>query len=215
MTTIGVIGAGAIGKEVAVMAVRAGYDVVLSNSRGPETLGGLVAALGPRSRAATSAGAAEAADIAVVSIPFRAYLDVPVHELDGKVVIDTTNYFWERDGRYPAIDDRSTTDAELLQRHLLGSRVVKGFNHLRAIEISTTGSDAGSSSRRALGMAGDDEGAKEVLARLYEEFGFDAVDAGSLSESWRLGRGSPAQVVFQDAESLRRNIAAARQRDRS
>jgi hypothetical protein len=215
MTTLGIIGAGSIGSQVARMAVKNGHDVVLSNSRGPETLAGLVAELGSHARAATPAEAAAAADIAVVSIPFSAYLDVPVEPLAGKVVIDTTNYFWERDGRYAELDEKSTTDSQLLQEHLSSSRVVKAFNHLRAAEISTDGTPAGTPSRRALGIAGDDAEAKAVVTSLYDEFGFDTVDVGSLADSWRLGRGSPAQVVRQTAEELRANAARARQQDRS
>src|SRR5690348_18323058 len=99
MTTIGLIGSGHIGSTVARLAVAAGHDVVLSNSRGPETLADLVADLGPRARAATPAEAAAAGDVVVVSVPLKAYREVPVEPLRGKVVIDTNNYYPQRDGR--------------------------------------------------------------------------------------------------------------------
>ena len=113
MTTIGIIGAGHIGSHVARKAVQLGYDVVISNSRGPETLADLVAELGPRARAATPAEAAAAGDFAVVTVPFRNYRDIPVEPLAGKVVIDTNNYYWERDGRFPALDNGEATTSGL------------------------------------------------------------------------------------------------------
>ena len=109
MTTIGIIGAGHIGSQIARAAITAGYDVVISNSRGPQTLDGLVAELGPRARAATSEAAAAAGDFAVVTIPLKAYRDVPVEPLAGKVVIDTNNYYPQRDGVFPELEDESTT----------------------------------------------------------------------------------------------------------
>src|SRR5690554_973058 len=96
--TIGFIGAGNIGSQLARLANAAGHDVVLSNSRGPETLRALVAELGPRARAATPEEAARAGDIVVVSVPLKAYRSVPVAPLAGKIVIDTNNYYPQRDG---------------------------------------------------------------------------------------------------------------------
>ena len=107
MTTIGFIGSGHIGGTVAGLAIAAGHDVVLSNSRGPDTLVDLVAELGPHATAASTEDAAKQGEIVVVSIPLRAYQDVPVEPLAGKIVIDTNNYYWQRDGHFPEIDDES------------------------------------------------------------------------------------------------------------
>src|SRR5882757_9115762 len=130
MATLGLIGSGNIGSTLARLAVGADLDVVLSNSRGPETLSDLVAELGPRARAATPAEAAAAGDIVMVTVPLKAYLAVPVEPLAGKVVIDTNNYYPDRDGRIAELDDESTTTAELLQSHLGSAHVVKGFNNI-------------------------------------------------------------------------------------
>ena len=209
MTTIGFIGAGNIGSQVARKAVASGYDVVLSNSRGPETLADLVAELGPRARAATPAEAAEAADIAVVTVPFGRYTEVPVEPLAGKTVLDTNNYYFERDGHYTELDSGATTSSALLQQHLPTSRVVKAFNHIGAAEIGTDGTPAGTPNRRAIALAGDDQDAKSTVAALYDSFGFDAVDVGSLSDSWRIQRDTPGYGIRQNADELRENLARA------
>src|SRR5512141_1629152 len=139
MTTIGLIGAGNIGQAVARLAVDHGYDVVLSNSRGPETLTDVVAGLGEHAVADTAEGAAERGDIVVVTIPMHAYRDVPVAPLAGKVVIDTNNYYPERDGQIADLDLEKTTTSEMVQQHLPGSRVVKAFNHIYAAELTAHG----------------------------------------------------------------------------
>ncbi|WP_104091049.1 NADPH-dependent F420 reductase [Arthrobacter sp. GMC3] len=209
MTTIGIIGAGHIGSQIARKAVQLGYDVVISNSRGPETLSELVAELGPNARAATAQEAAAAAEFAVVTVPFKHYLQVPAAPLAGKVVIDTNNYYWERDGRIPALDDGQATTSGLLQEHLKDSQVAKGFNHIGAPDITTTGTVSGTENRRALATASDHEEAASLVTRLYDEFGFDTVNIGPLSESWRVERDRPAYVVRQNAAELAANLAKA------
>ena len=195
MTTVGLIGSGNIGSTVARLAVDAGHDVVLSNSRGPETLKDLVEELGPHARAATAAEAAEAGDVVVVTVPLKAYRDVPVAPLAGKVVIDTNNYYPERDGHFPELDDESTTVSELLQAHLPESRVVKGFNNIVAAHLAELGRPAGAADRSALAIAGDDADAKATVTTLLDSFGYDTVDAGPLAEGWRFQRDTAAYGV--------------------
>ncbi|HEY8702557.1 MAG TPA: NAD(P)-binding domain-containing protein [Arthrobacter sp.] len=208
-TTIGIIGAGHIGSQVARKAIQLGYDVVISNSRGPETLTELVAELGPKARAATPAEAAAAADFAVVAVPLRNYADVPVELLAGKIVIDANNYYWERDGHFPALDNGEATTSGLLQEHLPESKVAKGFNHIRANEITSDGTPPGTPDRRALATASDYPEAAELVTRLYDEFGFDTVNIGQLSESWRAERDRPAYVIRQNDAELKENLAKA------
>jgi predicted dinucleotide-binding enzyme len=210
MTTIGLIGAGHIGSQLARLAVAHGYNVVISNSRGPETLSELVAALGPTARAATAGEAAIAGDIVVVTVPLKNYRSVPVEPLRGKIVIDTNNYYPQRDGNIPELDNESTTTAELLQAHLPTSKVVKAFNHIYAAELTTHGQPPGTKNRRALVIAGDDREAKATVARLIDQFGFDVVDAGPLKEGWRIQRDTPGYGPRRTAEELRRDLAAAR-----
>jgi predicted dinucleotide-binding enzyme len=208
--TIGFIGAGHIGSQVARLAISRGYSVVLSNSRGPDTLTALVAELGPNARAATATEAATTGDIVVVSIPLKNYRDVPVTPLAGKIVIDTNNYYPQRDGHIRELDDESTTTAELLQAHLPTSKVVKAFNHIYAAQLTTDGQPAGSKNRRALVIAGDDAAAKAVVTNLLDEFGFDTVDAGPLKEGWRIQRDTPGYGPRRTAEELRKDLAAAK-----
>ena len=210
MATIGLIGAGHIGSQVARLAVKSGYDVVISNSRGPETLSALVKELGPRARAATPVEAAKGGDIVVVTVPLKNYRQMPVEPLAGKVVIDTNNYYPQRDGHIPELDNETTTTAELLQAHLPQSKVVKAFNHIYAAELTTHGQPAGSPNRRALVIAGDDPAAKQSVTHLLDQFGFDAVDAGPLKEGWRIQRDTPGYGPRRNAEELRRDLAAAK-----
>jgi 8-hydroxy-5-deazaflavin:NADPH oxidoreductase len=209
MTTIGLIGAGNIGQAVARLAVDHGYDVVLSNSRGPETLADVVSGLGEHADADTAEGAARRGDLVVVTIPLQAYRDVPVEPLAGKVVIDTNNYYPQRDGQIASLDEGSTTSASLLQEHLPSSQVVKTFNHITSTHLTDHAQPAGTSGRRALAVAGDDDAAKATVTALIDELGFDVVDAGPLSESWRIEPGTPGYGPRLDASGMREALAAA------
>ena len=210
MTTIGLIGAGQIGSQIARLAVVRGYPVLISNSRGPKTLATLVAELGPNARAATAMEAAKVGEIVVVTLPLKNYREVPVEPLAGKIVIDTNNYYPQRDGHIPELDDESTTTSELLQAHLPTSKVVKAFNHIYAAQLTTDGQPAGSKNRRALVIAGDDLDAKAAVKDLLDQFGFDTVDAGPLKEGWRIQRDTPGYGPRRTAEELRRDLAAAK-----
>jgi predicted dinucleotide-binding enzyme len=200
MTTIGLIGAGNIGSALANLAVQAGYDVVVSNSRGPETLSDLVAELGERARAATPEEAAAAGDLVVVTIPLKNYVDVPVEPLRGKVVIDTGNYYPQRDGQIAELDDESTTTAELVQAHLPESRVVKAFNNINYAALRELPRPAGDPERSTLAIAGDDAEAKAAVGRFIEDIGYDVYDAGPLSEGWRFQRDLPAYAQLYSAD---------------
>ena len=220
MTILGLIGSGHIGGGIARLAVKAGYYVVLSNSRGPDTLADLVAELGPMARAATAAEAGEAGDLVVVSVPLKAYRDVPVEPLRGKVVIDTNNYYPQRDGQIPELDDESTTVSELLQAHLPGSRVVKCFNNVPATGMVPLARPTGDPDRSVLAIAGDDAEAKKTVTEFLDAIGYDAYDVGPLAEGWRYQRDTKAYQVFSQPgrpvkeEWLRRGLdAAVRYRD--
>jgi predicted dinucleotide-binding enzyme len=204
---IGLIGAGHIGSTLARLAVDHGHNVMLSNSRGPATLVGLVADLGDAAAAGTADEAATWGEVVVVTIPLKNYPDVPVEPLTGKVVIDTCNYYPQRDGQIPELDNGSATSSELVAGHLKTARVVKAFNNIMVADLAGQGQQAGTPGRRALAIAGDDEDAKRVVAELIDEFGFDVVDAGSLAEGGRFDRDKPAYGPRLDADGLRQALA--------
>ncbi len=129
--------------------------------------------------------------------------------LAGKIVIDTNNYYPQRDGHIADLDNELATSAELLQRHLPASKVVKAFNHIQAAALTADAQASGTPNRRALAIAGNDDGAKAEVARLIGEFGFDVLDIGPLSESWRIQPHTPGYGPRRTTEHLRRDIAGA------
>ncbi len=203
---IGIIGAGFVGRAIGKLAVRSGHQVMLSNSRGPQTLFSLRHAVG--GEVGTVDEAVAFGDVVVVAIPLSAYRSVPVAPLAGKIVIDTDNYYHERDGRIAELDSGATTTSELLAGHLPQSRIVKAFNAITMTDLESGGRPSGASDRRALPVAGDDADAKAVAVALYDQFGFDAVDVGALSEGWRFERGRPAYCVPFNKADLQKVLAA-------
>lgn len=218
--SIGFIGSGNIGGTVAKLALAADYDVVLSNSRGPETLAEQVAALGPKARAATPAEAAAAGELVVVSVPFRAFRELPVEALAGKVVLDTNNYYPQRDGTFAELDNGSVTSAELEQRHLTGAKLVKVFNNIFYGHLADLARPTGAADRTALTIAGDDAEAKQRVTEFLDRIGYDTVDVGTLADSWRVEPDRPAYGTPYgtygdpagtpaDADTVRAAVAAA------
>jgi 8-hydroxy-5-deazaflavin:NADPH oxidoreductase len=221
MTTVGLIGSGRIGSTVARLSVAAGHPVVLSNSRGPETLKDLVEELGPLARAATGAQAAAAGDIVMIAIPVPAYPSVPVEPLAGHVVIDAGNYHPQRDRPIADSGRGSATSSELLQRHLPTSAVVKAFNNIYYRHLQSLSRPRGAADRTFLPIAGDDLDAKSAVTTFLDSIGFGAVDIGPLAEGWRQEPGMPAYGAPYgsfadktgtpaDADSVRDALASAR-----
>lgn len=185
MPTLGIIGSGNIGTAVARLAVAADVDVVIANSRGPQSLTGLVEELGPRATAGTVEQAARAGEQTLLSIPLTAYRSLPADLLRGRTVLDTGNYYPSRDGRIAELDSGEVTTTELAQRLLPGALLVKAFNNILAHHIPQLARPAGAVDRSALPVAGDDPDAKARAAELIDRLGFDTVDAGTLGDSWR------------------------------
>ena len=212
-TTWGFIGSGHIGSTVARLAVAAGHNVLMSNSRGPDTLTELVEGLGPRARAVTTEQAAREGDIVVVTIPLKAYRDVPAEALRGKIVIDTMNYYPQRDGHIAELDDGSTTSSELLQAHLPDSKVVKAFNNIYFEHLAALARPSGDPDRTTLAIAGDDPEAKRVVAANLDAIGYDAHDIGGLAESWRVQPDTPAYGTLYalDAGDWRKGASPVRE----
>jgi predicted dinucleotide-binding enzyme len=195
VTTVGFIGSGHIGSTVARLAVDAGHDVVLSNSRGPDTLQDLVAALGRRARAATYQEAASAGQLVLVSVPVKAYPSLSSAPLVGKVVMDTGNYYPERDGQIPELDSRSLTDSEYLLSFIPGSQIVKVFNNINFKHLLNLARPSDVAGRSSLPMAGDSPAAKAAVSEFLASIGYGSVDAGVLADGWRQQRGTPVYVT--------------------
>jgi hypothetical protein len=180
---IGIIGAGHIGANAAKLFVEAGHEIAIANSRGAETLRDFVAELGERAQAVNVEDAAKFGEVVFVSIPFGKYKELPADAFDGKIVIDSNNYYPERDGNFAELDGNETTSSELLAQHLGGARIVKGFNTIWFEHLKTQGNhDLPLEERRAIFIAGDDAEAKETVAKLIADIGFAAVDTGDLSD---------------------------------
>ena len=192
MTTVGIIGSGMIGGTVARLSVAAGHHVVLSNSRGPETLDELVAELVPLASAGTAEQAAEAGELVVVSVPVKAFGEIPAKPLAGKPVLDTGNYYPQRDGHIAELDTGALTSSGLLQLYLPDAQVVKVFNNIFFKHLASLARSHGAEDRSALPIAGDSAAAKAAVTAFLDSIGYDAVDAGSLADSWRQEPGTPA-----------------------
>jgi len=190
--TIGIIGSGLVGKAVAHLAVAAGYNVVISNSRGPESLTGLIEALGPLARAGTVEQAIAAADIVSLAVPLANFKALPADKLIGKVVLDQTNYYpGLGEFRRTDLDNGELTSSELVQQHLNGAKVVKGIHNIGWIHMQHNARPQGDAERTTLPIAGDDAVAKDIVGRFIEAVGYNVVDAGSLADSWRIEPNTP------------------------
>ncbi|HEX6519706.1 MAG TPA: NAD(P)-binding domain-containing protein [Streptosporangiaceae bacterium] len=221
MTTVGFVGGGRIVETVARLSVAAGHRVVLSDSRGPEALGDLVAELGPLASATTGEQAAAAGDIVMVRTPFGVYQRIPVEPVVGKIVLDACNYDPPRDGNIVDLDAGRVSSSEMLQRHLSESQVVKVFNNIVAKHLRSLTRPHGAADRSALPVAGDDDQAKAAVTGFLDSIGYDAVDTGPLIQSWRQEPGTPVYRspygslsdetgTPADADKIRAALAAAR-----
>ena len=180
---IGIIGAGNIGGNAAKLLAAAGHEIAIANSRGPETLNKLVEEIGGNAKAATVAEAIDFGEVVFVSIPFGKYKELPANKFDGKIVIDSNNYYPERDGNFEEIDNGKFTSSELLAEHLTGAKVIKAFNTIWFEHLKTQGNkDLPIEERRVIFVSGDDSDAKKKVSGLIEEIGFGAFDTGNLSE---------------------------------
>ncbi|RJK96419.1 NADPH-dependent F420 reductase [Vallicoccus soli] len=202
---IGIIGSGNIGGTLTRRFRGLGHEVVVANSRGPESLRDLAAETG--ATAGTVEDAARDAALVVVAVPLRAVPDLPAGLFDGLVVVDANNYYPQRDGEIAPLAE-GTTSSRWMADHLAGARVVKAFNNIQAQHLLERGRPQGQN-RIALPVAGDDERAKALVLALVDDLGFDPVDAGTLDESWRQQPGTPVYGTDGSAAEVRGHLAAA------
>lgn len=207
---IGIIGAGQIGSTLTRRFSALGNDVWVANSRGPETLADLAKETG--AKAVTAREAARSGEVVIVTIPEKNVRDLPKNLFAGVpesvVVVDTGNYYpRQRDGRIPEIE-AGLPESRWVEKQL-GRPVIKAFNNIYAQHLMNYGRPKGNPKRIALPVAGDDTRAKNIVMRLIDELGFDAVDAGGLDESWRQQPGTPVYTGDLNAEGVRRALAQA------
>lgn len=215
MTSIGIIGSGHIGSQLARAFTALGHDVVIANSRGPASLADLVDEIsqGPalgRITASTVTEAAKAGDIVVLTIPLGAVPQLPRDLFDGRIVIDTGNYYPERDGQIAALDAETLTTVEWTAQHFEGGTFVKAFNHIPARDITDHAQPTGTDHRRALAVYADDAAAAERVGSLIDAIGFDALQAGALADSWRIQRDTPGYGPRLTADELAAKLGEAK-----
>jgi len=211
---IGIVGAGRIGHALAVRFVDVGHEVMLSNSRGPDTLVDVIASIGPGARAGTVADAARFGEFVAIAIPLPAIRYLPPDPFADKIVLDANNYYPEPGRRVPELDADEITSSELLASLLPGARVVKAFNTIyfwRLLDDSRP--DLPAEDRLAVPISGDDANAKRRVLDLIDEIGFTGMDAGTLAESRQHQPGSPLYLAFAKARAAGATLTASAARD--
>ena len=207
---IGIIGAGQIGGTLTRLFRKAGHEVSVANSRGPQTLADLASETG--ARAVTAREAARAGQVVIVTIQEGRIPELPkdlfAGVADDVVVVDTGNYYpRERDGRIDGIEEGMLESRWVEQQ--LGRHVIKAFNNINWVPLLNEGKAKNAKGRIALPVAGDDAKAKAIVIALIEEIGFDGVDAGLLDESWRQQPDTPVYGTDLDVEGLKRALQQA------
>jgi predicted dinucleotide-binding enzyme len=196
---IAVLGAGHVGPVIARVAIAAGFHVTIAASGSPERIALIAQVLVPGAEPRWAADAVDDSDIVVLAIPLHKFATFDAALVADKLVVDAMNYWPPVDGVQEMFEDRQYSSSEIVQRRLARSTIVKTFNHIGYHDLEDWRRPAGSPERRALGVAGDDPGAVEVVAEVIERVGYDAVRLDSLRAGRLLEPGGP---VF--GASLRR-----------
>lgn len=201
---IGIVGAGFVGQTIAKLAKRAGHHVKICNSRDPRTL--FTFSLVEKVEVGTVEEVASFAEVIVLAIPFYAYSSLNKDLFKDKIVIDTTNYYPDRDGHVALLDQGQTTVSELIASYLDQVKLVKAFNSIKMEDLLQHSFPENTAQKLALPLSGDDLNAKAIAHQLYTEFGYDTVDAGALAEGWRFERGMPVYCVLLNQSELYQNL---------
>lgn len=211
--TVGIIGAGKVGTVLARHAVAAGYRVLISGSGSPDDIALIVSVLAPGATPVTTVEAARAADIVILALPLGRFRELPVRELEGKLVIDAMNYWWETDGHSEELGGPAASTSELVQAHLAGAHVVKALNHMGYHDLDERGVPSGQPGRLAIAIAGDRHATSQASA-FIDSLGFDPLPIGDLSHGVRLQPFTEAFGAATDVSQLREIVDRFESTDR-
>jgi predicted dinucleotide-binding enzyme len=206
---IGILGAGNIGANAARLFTKAGHEVRIANSRGPQSLQALIAEIGPSARCVTPSEAVAFGDVVLFALPWVAKEEVipEAGPYDGKIVIDAMNPY-TADFEIEDLGDR--TSSEIIRTLVPGARLVKAFNTIYYRRLASEGKPRGAEGRLAIPVAADDPGAKAIVVALIDQIGFDAVDSGNLHDGGRRQQpGTPVYNQPYDASEAREALARA------
>ncbi|OGL22399.1 hypothetical protein A2707_03695 [Candidatus Saccharibacteria bacterium RIFCSPHIGHO2_01_FULL_45_15] len=204
---IGVIGAGRLGTALAKQSLSVGYEVRISNSRGPESLELLLSVLLPGAIAATIDETISKSDIVILAFPLRYYKSLTPQLFIGKIVIDAMNYWAPVEGDIAEFADATITSSEMVQQYLHDAHVIKTLNHIAYNEIEEHALPLQSKGYRAIGIAGDDRDAKLTAMAYVEALGFDGVDLGVLKNGALLQPDTRLFNARMSADSMKSQTA--------
>lgn len=196
--TVGILGAGRVGSNIARRAAAKGVDVKVATAKDPSTISLIIELMAPGAQAVSSEEAA-AQDIVILAVPMHKFTDIDPHLLDGKIVIDAMNYWAPTDGTIDIFEHDSRSTSEIVQDYFTGAKVVKTLNHIGYHEFESYATEPGDPNRRALAVAGDDEAAKAAVSALIEHLGYDAANIGPLSAGVLL---QPGARIFSGPQTL-------------
>jgi predicted dinucleotide-binding enzyme len=190
--TIGIIGAGKLGTVLGNLAIQAGYSVYISGSGGVEKIELTIEILVPGAIPTTTEELTKHADVIILALPLSKYQQINPRTLEGKLLIDAMNYWWETDGKDEVYSDETKSSSERVQDYFSKSKVVKAFNHVGYHALVDDARIGTKENRKAVLIAGDDEATLEVVAKIVDDFGFTPLSAGALKNgvilepTWKL-----------------------------